>query len=141
MGPHLASSDLLQVQRRLYAIAACLFSVGLATGVFSAAVLTGKISSGMPRMALAAHLNALLGALWIAVVAVSLPFVALSGRRLRQTCALVVVANWANGLLKLVGALLGVSGLAYTGQRANDGLAFALQAVAWTYGLLRKERS
>lgn len=100
-------------------------------------------------MALAAHLNALLGGLWIAAIAVSLPHVALSASRLRQMCALVVGANWANWFLTLVGSVLGVNGLEYTGKPANDGLALALQVavvlpalvggIAWTYGLLRRK--
>ena len=143
----MANADTLRLQRRLFFVAALLFSVGLLTGIYSAAVLTGKIPSTLPRMALAAHLNALLGGLWIAAVAVSLPHVSLAANRLRQLCWLIVGANWANWFLTIVGSLLGVNGLEYTGQRANDGLALALQvavvlpalagALGWTYGLWR----
>ncbi len=145
----MASTDTAQLQRRLIALGALLFSVGLLTGIWSAAVLTGKIPSTMPRMALAAHLNALLGGVWIVVVALSLPFVAHSAKRTRQMCMLIVVANWANWLLTLVGSIAGVNGLDYTGDRANDGLALALQVsvvlpalvggIAWTYGLFRRK--
>lgn len=147
----MTGSDTLHLQRRLFAVAALLFSVGLVTGIFSAAVLTGKIPSNLPRMALAAHLNALLGGLWIAAIAVSLPHVALPTKRLRQMALLVVGANWANWFLTLVGSLLGVNGLEYTGKTSNDGLALALQVavvlpalvggIVWTYGLLKRKES
>lgn len=145
----MAGADTLLLQRRLYGISALLFSVGLLTGIFSAAVLTGKIPSSIPRMALAAHLNALLGGLWIAAVATSLPHVAMGFARLRQVSYVIVVSNWANWLLTLVGAVVGAKGLEYTGERTNDGLALALQiavvlpalvgGMAWTYGLLRRK--
>ncbi len=143
------TNDTMLLQRRVLATGALLFSVGLLTGIWSAAVLTGKIPSTMPRMALAAHLNALLGGLWIAIVAVTLPHLAYGAKGLQRTVCLIVVANWANWFLTLVGSCLGVNGLDYTGNRANDGLAFALQiavvlpalvgGIAWTWGLLRRK--
>jgi len=57
------------VQRRLAWAGAWLFAVGMVTGVWAAIVITEKIAVELPRLALAAHLNALLGGLWMIAVA------------------------------------------------------------------------
>src|SRR6266508_957817 len=56
------------VQCRLAWAGAWLFAVGMVTGVWAAIVITGKIAVDLPRLALAAHLNALLGGLWMIAV-------------------------------------------------------------------------
>ena len=52
--------------------AALLLLVGLLTGGYVSAAMTGKISAD-PHMALAAHLNCLLGAFWLLGMGWSLP--------------------------------------------------------------------
>ena len=49
------------LRRRASASGAILFALGMLTGLWSAAALTGKVKVGIPHLALAAHLNGLLG--------------------------------------------------------------------------------
>jgi hypothetical protein len=42
---------------------ALLFFIGMLTGLWAGVALTGKVKVGIPHLALAAHLNALLGGL------------------------------------------------------------------------------
>lgn len=123
---------------------AVLFLVGMVTGLWSAAALTGKIKVGIPHLALAAHLNGLLGGLWLIAVAWTFQFLRYGERGLRRLALAVAVPAWANWIVTLVASFLGVNGLEYTGQRSNDVIAVLLQAAVvlptliassfWVYG-------
>jgi hydroxylaminobenzene mutase len=118
-----------QLRKRLAGAGALLFFIGMVTGIWSAAALTGKVVVGMPRMALAAHLNGLLGGLWLLAVAWSFEFLHYGARGLRRLALGVGVPAYANWLITLIASFIGVNGLDYTGQRANDIIAFLLQAL------------
>jgi hydroxylaminobenzene mutase len=117
------------LRKKLAAAGAWLFFIGMLTGIWSAAALTGKVVVGMPRMALAAHLNALLGGLWLLAVAWSFEFLHYGERGLRRLALGVAAPAYANWLVTLVASFIGVNGLDYTGQRGNDIIAFLLQTL------------
>src|SRR5205823_14094330 len=71
-GRDLRVVDIEPLRRRLAVSGAWLFAVGMVTGLWAAAVLTERVSVGLPRLALAAHLNALLGGMWLVLVASTL---------------------------------------------------------------------
>ncbi len=48
---------------------------------------------------------------------------------LRRLAIVVALAAWANWLVTLIASFLGVNGLDYTGNRANDIIAFLLQSL------------
>ena len=52
-------------QRSLACSGALLFSIGLFTGIWTSLALTGAVVVKIPHLALATHLNALLGGLWL----------------------------------------------------------------------------
>jgi hypothetical protein len=137
--PHSAA-----LRNRLARAGAWLFFVGLVTGLWAAAVLTGKVTVEIPRLALAAHLNGLLGGLWLIAVAWTLDFLRYGERGRRRLALLVVISTWANWLVTTIASILGVRGLEYTGALANDIVAGLLQlfvvlpalagAGAWAWG-------
>jgi hydroxylaminobenzene mutase len=132
------------IQKRLAMAGALLFLVGMLTGLWSAAALTGKVKVGIPHLALAAHLNGLLGGLWLIAVAWTFQFLRYGERGLRRLSFAVAVPAWANLIVTLCASFLGVNGLEYTGHRGNDIIAFMLQALVvlptliasgfWVYG-------
>jgi hydroxylaminobenzene mutase len=132
------------LRRRLAQAGAWLFLVGLVTGLWAAAVLTGKVAVSIPRLALAAHLNGILGGLWLIAVAWTLDFLHYGERGRRRLAILVLTATWANWLITSIASVLGVRGLEYTGVLANDVVAALLQlfvvlpslvgAAAWAWG-------
>ncbi len=130
--------------QRLARAGAWLLTVGMATGVWAALVLTETIKVPIPRLALAAHLNAILGAFWLIAVSSTLDRLRY-GATGRQRLALgVALAAWANWLITLIASALGVRGLAYTSDPANNVIAALLQvfvvlpslvaAAAWAWG-------
>ncbi len=114
-------------QKRLAMAGALLFLVGMVTGVFAAAALTGKVKVGNAHLALASHLNGLLGGLWLIAVAWTFRFLHYGARGLRRLTLAIAIPAWANWLVTLIASFLGVTGLEYTGQRSNDIVAFLLQ--------------
>lgn len=135
------------MQRHVFFVGACLFLVGLVTGLWAAAVLTEMVAVPLPRLALAAHINALLGGLWCIALAATLPQVRYGDANRRRLCALTTSAAWANWLITLVASMLGVRGLSYGGSLTNDVVAALLQglvvipslvaATMWAVGLAR----
>jgi len=135
-------------QKRLATAGALLFFVGMITGLFAAAALTGKVKVGEPHLALAAHLNGLLGGLWMIAVAWSFHFLRYGEKGLRRLAFGVAVPAWANLIVTLIASFAGVKGLEYNGQRANDVVAFLLQTSVvlptliasgfWVYGFFGK---
>lgn len=115
------------LRQRLAQAGAWLFLVGLVTGLWAAAVLTGAVTVPIPRLALAAHLNGLLGGLWLIAVAWTLDFLRYGERGRRRLAVLVLVATWGNWLITSIASVLGVRGLEYTGVLANDVIAALLQ--------------
>jgi hydroxylaminobenzene mutase len=138
------------LQKRLAGAGATLFAIGMVTGLWSAAALTGKVTVGIPHLALAAHLNALLGGLWLIALAWTLPMLRYGDRGRRRLAAIIAVPAWGNWFVTLIASFLGVRGLDYTGDHRNDAIAAALQGivvapalvgvVAWALGF-RKPRS
>lgn len=118
-----------QLRKRLAMSGALLFFVGMLTGLWTAAALTGTVVVGMPRLALIAHLNALLGGLWLLAVASTLDFLHYGEKGLRRLAIGVGLPAWSNWFVTLIASFLGVNGLTYTGNRANDIIAFLLQAL------------
>lgn len=108
---------------------ALLFFIGMLTGLWSGAALTGKVVVAIPHLALAAHLNALLGGLWLIAVAWTFQFLHYGEKGLRRLAIAVAVPAWANWLVTLVASFLGVNGLAYNDNKANNVIAFLLQAL------------
>ena len=116
------------LRRQLVRLGAWLFVIGLITGLWAAAVLTEQVKAPIPRLALAAHLNGLLGDLWLIAVASTLDLLRYGDRGLRRLAWLVTTAAWGNWLITLVASVLGVRGLEYTNDPANNAVAALLQA-------------
>lgn len=117
------------VRKQLALSGALLFLIGMLTGLWAAVALTGQVKVGIPHLALAAHLNGLFGGLWLLAVAWSFEFLHYSEKGLRRLAVGVVIPAWSNWLVTLIASFLGVTGLSYTGVRANDAIAFLLQAL------------
>ncbi|HKP46481.1 MAG TPA: hypothetical protein VJT50_07765 [Pyrinomonadaceae bacterium] len=117
------------VQKKLAAAGALLFAVGMLTGLWSAAALTGKVKVGIPRLALIAHINALLGGLWLLGVAWTFNFLRYREKGRRRLAVGVALPAWANWFVTLIASFLGVTGLEYNGDRNNNVIAFLLQAL------------
>ncbi len=115
------------LRKQLAMAGALLFFVGMLTGLWAAAALTGTVTVGMPRLALIAHLNALLGGLWLLAVASTFDFLHYGEKGLRRLAIGVGFPAWSNWFVTLIASFLGVNGLTYTGNRANDIIAFLLQ--------------
>lgn len=133
-----------RLRQRLAQTGAWLFTVGLVTGVWAALVLTEKVKVAVPRLALASHLNAILGGLWLIAVAWTLEFLWYGEVGRRRLAVLVAIPAWANWLITLIASGLGVRGLEYTDDPANNAVAAALHvlvvlpalvgAAAWAWG-------
>jgi hydroxylaminobenzene mutase len=138
------SDDL--VRRRLAWAGAWLFAVGMVTGLWAAVVITEKVAVPLPRLALAAHLNALLGGLWLIAVASTLDMLRYGPIGRVRLAWVVTVPAWFNWLITLIASVLGVTGLEYTrGDTTNNAIAALLHslvvmpslvgATAWAWGL------
>jgi hypothetical protein len=144
------------LQRSLMARGALLFFLGLVTGVWAGAVMTeGRaLFLALPkphfeRLALVAHMNALLGSFWLIAVAVTIESTIYAERGkmwLSRAVTLVTYGNWA---ITLVASFLDVRGLeVLPGDPKNNMIAVALLAAvvfpglaasgAWAWGLLGK---
>jgi hydroxylaminobenzene mutase len=137
--------DVDLLRRRLAWAGAWLFAVGMITGLWAAAVLTEKVTVDIPRLALAAHLNGLLGGLWLIAVASTLDMLRYGDTGRLRLAWLVTVPAWGNWLITLIASVLGVTGLEYTRDTANNAIAALLHslvvlpslvgAAAWAWGL------
>lgn len=130
---------------------ALLFTVGLFTGLWSAIALTGQIAVKMPRLALASHLNGLVGGLWLIGISHTLPFLSYKEKQQKRLFYLSVTPTWANWAITLLASFLGVQGLTYTHDSSNNAIAFLLQllvvlpsliaGVYWIRGFKKETRS
>jgi hydroxylaminobenzene mutase len=132
------------LRRALVRAGAWLFAVGLLTGLWAGAVLTDKAHVAYPRLALGAHLTAMLGALWLFAVAWSLDLLRYGAQGQRRLAWLIGISVWANWWLTLLASALGVRGLEYTREPLNNVIAALLDlfvvvpallgAFAWAWG-------
>ena len=133
------------VQRRTGLLAAVLFLVGLLTGGFASSAMTGQIPAD-GHAALASHLNALLGGLWVMTLAWSMPMLRYSPTGLWRLALLTAVPNFANWAITALKALWRVAGISRTGETYND-IIFGLLTVfvvvpslvaasAWVWGFM-----
>lgn len=137
------------IQKRLAMAGAILFLIGMVTGIVAAAALTGKVHAGIPHLALAAHLNALLGGLWMIAVAWTFEFLRYDEKGLRRLAIGVSIPAWSNWIVTLIAAFLGVRGLEYTSEKANNVIAVFLQLLVvvptliacafWVWGFRAKK--
>jgi len=137
------------MQRTMASAAAGLFFLSLLTGGLLAAAMTGSVSADA-RSVLAAHLGGLMGCFLLLGVAWTLPLLCYAEAGRRRLCWAFVVGCYANWAVTLLKARLRVSGLAWTGDGAND-LVFVLlmllvvlpflgAGAAWIAGLGGKAR-
>ncbi len=136
----------LPAARLMAHASAWLMLLGLLTGGYVSSAMTGKIPAD-PHMALAAHLNALLGTFFLLGVAWTLPMLRFGPVGQQRLAWLVIVANFANWAVTGVKALLHVKGVDFIGEPANDAIFLTLTATvvvpalaaagAWVYGFRR----
>jgi large-conductance mechanosensitive channel len=137
------------LQRRTAAAGVALLVLAFGTGVLLAAAMTKTVDADVHEI-VAAHLNAVLGALWLIALALTLPMLSYGpvGRVLLVLgTALPAYANW---LVTAVKAFFHVTGVALDGNRANDAVFATLgvfvvlpsfgAAIAWLVGLVRTRR-
>jgi (hydroxyamino)benzene mutase len=138
----------LPAARLMAHAAAWLLLLGLLTGGYVAAAMTGKVPAE-PHAALASHLNALMGTFLLLGVAWSLPMLRYGPRGQHRLAWAFIVANFANWGVTAVKAWLRVSGVDATGEPVNDAVFGVLTlsvvlpalgaAAAWVYGFRRSE--
>ena len=141
----------MELKRKLQAAGAALFAIGMFTGIWSAVALTGKVKVGIPHLALAAHVNALLGGLWLIALASTLESLSYGDTGRRRLAWLTLLPAFGNWLVTLVASFLGVRGLEFTSEAANNVIAAALLAVvvaptllavsAWVWGFRAIKRA
>ena len=143
-------SDTASVQKRLGSAAAVLMLLGLLTGGFAAAAMTGQIVADA-HAALAAHLNAVMGCFWIAAVAFTLPMTRYGQKGQRALGWLTIAPNYSNWLITILKAKWKVAGVGLTGDSHND-IVFVLLNVfvvvpslaaagMWAYGFLGEKKN
>jgi hypothetical protein len=147
-----------ELQRSLAARGALLLVLSLLTGVWVGAVMTDGRAVFMElhftpqaqRLALVAHLNALLGCFWIVAVAATLEatrFSETGKKRLGLAVTVICYANWA---VTLLGSFLDRKGLEIVkDDPRNNAVALLLIALvvlpglgasaAWAWGLMGKK--
>jgi hydroxylaminobenzene mutase len=124
-----------ELRRRLARAGATLFAVGLATGLFSALALTGQVKVGEPHLALAAHVNALLGGLWLLGLGFTLEYLHYRERGLRALAWLTLLPAWGNWLVTLVASFVGRRGIELNHDARNNVIALLLQVIVVLPGL------
>jgi hypothetical protein len=137
--------DVEKLRREVAARGALLFGLGMTTGLWAGAALTGKVKIAIPHLALAAHLSGIFGGLWLIALASTLPLLAYGERGVRRLCAATLLPTYGNWSLTILASALGVRGLEFTGEGANDVVAALLLLVvvgptlavcaAWFWGL------
>lgn len=142
------STDNNDIRRNLAAAGAVLFGIGMVTGLWLAAAATGDFPALTKQLARGAHLNGLLGGLWMIAVAWTFSFLKYDERGLRRLAWLVGLASWSNWLVTLIASFLNVSGLKYDGNIRNNIIAALLQTtvvlptliacVTWAWGFRQK---
>ncbi len=135
-------------QGRLTRAGAILIAASFFTGIWTAVALTGQVVVPNPRLALIAHLNALIGGLWIFAVAYSMNFLNYQEKQLKLLSRLVCIAAYGNWLITLLASLWGVTGLQYNSDPRNNFIAALLQifvvlpslvaSVYWVLGFRRR---
>jgi hypothetical protein len=123
------TEESMAVRRALAASGAVLFGIGMVTGLWLAAAATGDFPALTRQLARGAHLNGLLGGLWMIAMAWTFDFLRYESKGLRRLSWLVGIASWANWLVTLIASFLGVSGLQYTGDLRNNVIAALLQTL------------
>jgi hypothetical protein len=148
----MTSTQANSTQRMLIKAGATLFAIGLLTGIWSAFTMTHMGHFRAPRLGLVAHLNALLGGMWLILVAYTFDYMNSSSEKTQRGIAMCfILSAWANWFVTLVGSVLGARGLGYTSDPANNIVAVLLQvlvvlpglagSVFWVTGLVRKEKA
>lgn len=140
-----ADDGVRALQRKTAAAGAALLVIAFATGGLLASAETKAVDADV-RAISAAHLNAIFGCLWLVALAATLPwlrFARAGSGRLVLVTALAAYANWGITVIK---AFVHVSGVAWTGDHANDVVFVALgaavvvpsfaAALGWLYGLV-----
>jgi (hydroxyamino)benzene mutase len=132
------------LQQRVAKLAVVLLAIAMVTGGWAGVALSGKVSIPIPRLALAAHLNALLGGFWLLAFSFTLPMLSYSDKAKERLAWLQIIPNYGNWFVTLIASFLGVRGLAFTGDVANDIIAGALITIvvmpalvgtfAWAWG-------
>src|SRR2546430_658100 len=115
------------VGKRLAGAGAALFAIGIVTGVRLSISMTDHEAPVVQHMVQSAHLNALLGGLWLVAVAATFPWMRYEPRGLRRLAIGVAVPAWSNWLISLAASALGVYGLEHTADRANNTIALCLK--------------
>jgi (hydroxyamino)benzene mutase len=136
----------LPAARLLAHASAWLVLLGLLTGAYVGAAMTGKVPAD-GHMALASHLNALMGGFLMLGVAWTLPMLRYGATGQRRLAWAFILANFANWFVTGVKAWLRVSGIDAIGEPVNDAVFGVLTltvvlpslgaAVAWVYGFRR----
>ena len=114
-------------QEKLLKLGAALLGIGLLTGIWSALALSETIVVPIPRLALAAHLNGILGGLWMIAVALTFPFLSYNEKQKNNLAIMVTLPNWSNWFITLVASFLGVRGIQYNQNLTNNVVAVLLQ--------------
>lgn len=107
------------VAHTLIKSAAVLMLCALFTGLYLS-LIAMKIVSADFSMALASHLNALLGAFWILSVSYSLRFCHLDTTKLNLMSRSIIIANYGNWGLTLLKSHLHVAGIEFTQDMSNN---------------------
>ncbi|MBI3725995.1 hypothetical protein HY251_18865 [bacterium] len=144
------------LQRSLMTRAAVLFFLGILTGAWAGVVLTQGKALMIPnfpkmeheRLALAAHLNGLLGCFWILGVAWTIEHTRFGESGKTWLARLVTLSNYANWSVTVVASILDRDGLSFAGDARNTFVAALLMGLVvlpsiatsalWAYGLLGK---
>lgn len=137
------------LQRRTCAAGAALLVLAFGTGLLLGLVMTNKLHADVHEI-VAAHLNAVLGSLWLIALAYTLPMLRFGPIGMKRLVGATAVAAYMNWLVTTVKAFLHVTGVDVTGDATND-IVFAtlgvfvvvpsfVAAIAWTYGLWGSRR-
>jgi hydroxylaminobenzene mutase len=140
--------DVEKLRHEVAARGAVLFGLGMTTGLWAGAALTEKVKVAIPHLALAAHLNGIFGGLWLFALAFTLPLLSYGEVGVRRLVTLTLVPTYGNWAVTLLASVLGVRGLEFTGNGANDVVAALLLALVvaptlaacagWVWGFRRR---
>ncbi|CAN5152133.1 hypothetical protein BH11MYX1_BH11MYX1_04110 [soil metagenome] len=134
-----------RLQRRTAAAGAVLLVIAFLTGILLAQAQSQKIDADVSEV-VAAHLNALLGGLWLLALAATLPWLRFGPTGRKRIATVTALAAYANWLVTTVKSFLHVPGVDLDGRKSNDAVFVALTvlvvipsfvaSIVWVYGLL-----